>query len=175
MSDQVAHPIANSSDAAGTSLLARLRRHQEPLWWAAAFAIVIYMQWPMLRGYYFKLSGSVAPASPIAWTTDLQAALAESKRTGKPVLLDAEASWCPPCIAMKHDVWPDGEIARLVADRVIPLRIDVDAQPAVATRYNVDTIPTILLLDSDGSVLRTAGYLPRSGMVRFLTDARWSD
>lgn len=146
------------------------RRYSEAMFWTALIGVLVYLQWPMLRGYYFKLSGAISPPSAIAWHTDLSTALAESKRIGRPVLLDAGADWCPPCITMKHDVWPDAEVARLVAAGYVPLLIDVDRSPAVATRYSIDTIPAVMVLDSDGTVLRTAGYLPRSGMVRFLTE-----
>ena len=152
-----------------------LRRNQEGFWWVALIGVLVYLQWPMLKGYYFKWSGAIAPRGSIAWQTDLATALAESKRVGRPVLLDAGAAWCPPCIAMEHDVWPDVEVARLVAAGYVPLKIDVDRSQDVAARYDIATIPAVMLLDSDGTVLRRAGYLPTSGMVRFLTDARWSE
>ena len=154
---------------------ARLWRHQEWFWWALLLTVLVYMQWPMLRGYYFKVSGAVAPPTAIAWHTDIATALAESKKLNRPVLLDAGADWCPPCITMKHDVWPDPEVTRLVGAGYVPLLIDVDRQPAIASRYDIATIPAVMLLDSDGAVLRRAGYLPRAGMVRFLTDATWDD
>lgn len=158
---------------AGPTALARLRRYREAFLWTALIGFLVFMQWPMLRGYYFKLTGAVAPRGTIAWRTNLAGALAEAKQKGLPVLVDAGADWCPPCIAMQHDVWPDAEVAGLVAQGFIPLLIDVDTAPGVANRYGIATIPTVMVLDADGSVLRTAGYLPKSGMLRFLVAEDW--
>lgn len=173
MPDATHAPEASSPTPPNAPRGGWLRRHQEALWWTALFALLVFMQWPMLKGSYFKFTGAIAPPSAIQWRTDPAAALAEAKQRGLPVLLEAGADWCPPCIAMKHDVWPDAEVARLVARGFIPLLVDVDRAPDVANRYNISTIPTIIVLDADGSVLRTAGYLPKSGMLRFLVEEKW--
>ncbi len=136
--------------------------------WIAVFAGILAYRWPLVKGYYYKFAHVAAPASSIAWRTDLNAALEESRRTHRPVLADFSASWCPPCIAMKHDVWPDPSIERAIGAGFVPLFVDVDRDEASSTRYQVDSIPTILVLDADGRVLRRAGYLPASGMRRFL-------
>jgi thiol-disulfide isomerase/thioredoxin len=175
MPDAALASPAGQPPGTGRTALQWLRRNQEGFWWAALIGVLVYLQWPMLRGYYFKLRGTAAPRGTIAWRTDLGAALVEARRVGRPVLLDAGASWCPPCIAMDHDVWPDAAVARLVDAGYVPVKIDVDRAPDVATRYDIATIPAVMLLDSDGTVVRRAGYLPTSGMVRFLSDPRWSD
>jgi len=100
--------------------------------------------------------------------TDIDAALAEARRDGKRVLVDFSADWCPPCIAMKHDVWPDPQVARAMADGYVPLLIDTDRNTAVPERYGVTGIPTILILDHTGTVVREGGFFSASGMVRFL-------
>ena len=109
-----------------------------------------------------------APATTIAWRTDLSQALAESKRSGKPVLVDFNAVWCPPCLAMKHDTWTDGGVERAVTESTVPLQVHIDQDPATASRYGVESIPTVLMLDGDGRVLRSEGFLPPSGVLRFV-------
>ncbi len=148
-------------------IVERLRRHERALWIALLVAIVV-VRWPMLKGFYYRTAHVAAPTSTIAWRTDLDAALAESRRTGRPVLAEFGASWCPPCLAMQHDVWPDSTVERAVSGRYVPLAVDVDHDGRVAERYPVDTIPTILILDGRGGIVRRAGYLPVSGMLRFL-------
>jgi 2,3-bisphosphoglycerate-independent phosphoglycerate mutase len=93
---------------------------------------------------------------------------AEARRTGRLVLVDVGADWCPPCIAMKHDVWSDPEVGRRVAASYVPLLVDADRDDVVSPRYGVSGIPTVLILDASGNVIRRASYLPRSGMLRFL-------
>jgi thiol:disulfide interchange protein len=151
------------------TLRGRLVRYEWLLWTALVVGLVPF-RWPMLKGYYYRAAGVQAPADPIAWRTDLDTALAESRRTGQPVLADFNASWCPPCIAMKHDVWPDPKVARAVMASYIPLSIDVDRQASLVDRFAVDGIPTVVVINSDGKVLRRAGFLPKSGMLRFLGD-----
>jgi uncharacterized protein YyaL (SSP411 family) len=144
-------------------------RRGEPVIWLAFGAVLVTMQWPMLKGWYYRAAGTAAP-STIEWRTDFDAALAESRATGRKVLADIKADWCPPCIAMKHDTWADPEVAALVARSYVPLLVDIDHDTIVSPRYDVSAIPTILILDGSGQVVARAGYLPASGMKRFLNE-----
>lgn len=146
----------------------RLRISREMVGWAAIVAMVVFMQWPMLKGTWYKRTGAVPPPSAIAWNTDFEAALAQSARSGRPVLVDFAADWCPPCITMKHDVWPDPAVAAAVTDGYVPLRVDVDRRPDLAARYDVAGIPSVKLLDADGRVVAAASFLDARGMARFL-------
>lgn len=140
------------------------------LLWVLLIGAIAYMQWPMLKGTYYKTTGVEAPASAVAWRTGFDAALVESAQTGKPVLLDFTASWCPPCQTMKHDVWPDAKVASAVNEGYVPVLVDVDnpKNADVAQKYGVRGIPTILILDARGQVLRTGSYMSRSAMLDFL-------
>ena len=149
------------------ALRTRLRPWEDVVWGLALVGLLVW-RWPVLKGYYYKLADVAAPASPIAWRTNLDAALAEAKQSGKPVLVDFSAVWCPPCLAMKHDTWTDGEVARAVSASTIPVLIDIDADPATASRFGIEAIPAVLMLDGNGRVLRTEGFLPASGVIRFL-------
>lgn len=151
------------------SLRVFVGRHERWVW-IGVFAIVVFMRWPMLKGYYYKVADVPAPASAIEWRTDFDAALGEARRQGKRVLVDFSADWCPPCIAMKHDVWPDPAVARAIADGYVPLLIDTDKNGVVPERYGVTGIPTILVLDHTGTVLREGAFLSASGMVAFLSE-----
>ncbi len=144
------------------------RPSRETVAWVLVIGFLLFMQWPMLKGTWYKRTGRVPPETAIAWHADLDSALAEARRSGRPVLVDFAADWCPPCITMKHDVWPRPEVAAAVRDGYVPLVIDVDLQPAIASRYEVAGIPTILVIDEDGSVLRRTTYRNAAGMVRFL-------
>ena len=155
----------------GRRPIGALWRRREPLLWAALLAIVLTAQWPMLKGWYYRATGASAPASSIAWRTDLDAALAEARSTNKRVLVDFSADWCPPCQAMKHDVWPHPQVEKAISAGFVPVLVDADRDTVLADRYQVASIPTILLLDTDGRVARrNNGFLSRSGMLRFLAD-----
>jgi thiol:disulfide interchange protein DsbD len=147
------------------------RPSREAIGWLAIAVVVVVMQWPMLKGMWYRRTAATPPPSAIAWHTDLPTALADARRLGRPVLVDFAADWCPPCITMKHDVWPDSQVANAVNAAYVPLLVDVDAQPEVAARYGVNGIPSVLVLDEDGAELRRATFLGASGMRRFLEDA----
>lgn len=137
--------------------------------WAALVVVVVSVQWPALKGVYYRAADVPALPTSIEWHSDLSSALLEAQRTDKSVLVDFSAEWCPPCIVMKHDVWPDDAVERTVSQSYVPLLIDVDRDGTVASRYGVHGIPTILVLDAKGQVIRRGSFLSASNMVRFLT------
>ena len=113
---------------------------------------------------------SRAGAEGIPWQTDLDAAFAESKKTGKPVLVDFSAASCPPCQEMKHNAWPDVQVRKIVDNDYIPVLMDAD-QPesgAPAQRYGIDPIPAILILDSNGKVIRQGAFMSKDELLDFL-------
>jgi len=130
---------------------------------------MLMMIWPMLKGSYYKMSGP-APADGIPWKTDYAAALAESQKTGKPLLLDFTASWCPPCQVMKHEVWPQPEVREAIVANYIPVLLDID-QPGsadAARRYDVSSIPAVFVVNGDGEVLRAGSFKNKAQMLKFL-------
>ena len=88
-------------------------------------------------------------------TEDFREAVLESD---KPVLVDFWADWCQPC----HMLAPTIEqIAESYGDRITVAKVDIDAAKALATRYAVNSIPTVLLF-KDGDVAgRLVGVRPQ--------------
>lgn len=146
-------------------------RHEWFLW-AGLIVVIVVIQWPMLKGLYYRSAAEPPPPTSIRWRTDLPSALLEAQRTNKAVLVDFTADWCPPCIVMKHDVWPDDGVEGAVTRSYIPVLIDVDTDTTVGERYGVRGIPTVLVFDAAGHVVRRGDFLNASGMVKFLTRAR---
>ncbi len=101
----------------------------------------------------------------IEWGEDVTAALALAKESGKPIMVDFMATWCPPCHAMEDSTFSDPAVIQKVM-RFIPVRIDVDKQREVAVQYDGNArkyggvgIPNILFMAGDGTKLKhIVGY-----------------
>ena len=81
------------------------------------------------------------------------------------VLVDLWAQWCPPCRKMGPVI---DELARVTDGRVTVGKLDVDQHPAVAERYGVRSIPTLLLFHHGQLVDRRVGAVPLEELQAFL-------
>jgi thioredoxin 2 len=90
---------------------------------------------------------------------------AEVESSPLPVLLDMWASWCGPCqkIAPMID-----ELASEMGGRVRFAKLNVDENPATASRFHVRSIPTLLVLKGGQEVDRIVGVQPKSEIARRL-------
>ena len=86
----------------------------------------------------------------------LAQALVEAKTSGKPVLADFSAIWCPTCRAMHQTVFTDPAVKAAITSGYILSRIDYESPeaPAFMAKYGVRGFPTLLVLDGDGKLLR---------------------
>ena len=87
-----------------------------------------------------------------AWFSgSVDEALAASRAQRRPLFLYWGAVWCPPCLALKHEVFPAAAFAERMRS-FIPVHIDGDAEDAQrwADRFAVASYPAMLVLDADG-------------------------
>ena len=90
---------------------------------------------------------------------------AEVERSPLPVLLDLWAPWCGPC----HMVAPVlEELADEMAGRVRVAKVNVDENPATASRFQVRSIPTLLVLKKGEELERMVGVQPKQEILRRL-------
>ena len=85
------------------------------------------------------------------------------------VLVKFGATWCPPCRLV------DTELDRVAANRhsrVTILKIDIDDEPGLASRYGVGSIPRILLLHGGKKIGDWTGYQSAEQLEQALHAAR---
>ncbi len=114
------------------------------------------------------------------WTT-LESAMAESRRNGKPVLIDFSADWCGPCQRMKQQVFENRARGQAVQTAVIPVSIVDRAREdgsnpleveSLQQRYQVNAFPTLIVFSpASGRMMKTQGFGDADRTVAWITEA----
>ena len=105
---------------------------------------------------------------PIHWHEWGEEAFEVAKRENKPILLDIGAVWCHWCHVMDRESYEDPEIAQIVNDRFVTIKVDRDERPDIDSRYQVaiQTIsgqggwPLTAFLTSEGKPFYGGTYFP---------------
>ena len=90
---------------------------------------------------------------------------AEVERSPLPVLLDMWAPWCGPCRMIAPII---EQLAGELAGRVKVGKLNTDENPMTGSRFNVRSIPTLLVLKDGKEVDRLVGALPKQEILRRL-------
>ncbi len=72
---------------------------------------------------------------PIRWHEWGEEAFATAQRENKPMLLDIGAVWCHWCHVMDRESYDDPEVARIVNENFIAVKVDRDERPDIDSRY----------------------------------------
>src|SRR5882724_3590341 len=86
----------------------------------------------------------------IPWVRDEKRAVLQSRATGKPLLIDFFAEWCAACKELDVHTWTDPVVAKEVADRFVPLKVDATEETVeneeLQRKYQVPGLPTVLMM-----------------------------
>jgi len=86
----------------------------------------------------------------------LEQALEKATAEKKLIFIDVFATWCGPCKYLSADVFPDAELGEYYNEQFICLKVDGEKGegPEIMSRFELDSYPTLLFLDSQGNLLR---------------------
>jgi thioredoxin len=101
--------------------------------------------------------------TPVTVTDATFAAVVE--HSPLPVLLDLWAAWCGPCQMLAPVV---EALAAEMAGRVCVAKLNVDENPRTAARFNVRSIPTLLVFQAGREIDRIVGVQPKAELARRL-------
>jgi len=75
----------------------------------------------------------------------------------RPVLVDFYAEWCQPCKMVSPIL---DEVKKAMGEKVRIIKIDVDKNPSIATKYHIRGVPTLMLFKSGQLKFNQAGVIP---------------
>jgi thioredoxin 1 len=93
---------------------------------------------------------------------------AEATASALPVLVDFTAVWCAPCRTIAPHV---AALAESYAGRVSVGTCDIDSNPALASRFDVRSVPTLMVFKNGQVVGQIVGAVPRARIEALVTRA----
>ena len=130
-----------------------MNQAMKPVW--GLFAILVVVTAVAL------LMKASQPDEIIPWRTNYSASLDEGRASGKRVLVYFTATWCGPCQNLRHTTWADKDVEAAMQN-FVPVKVDVDDAPQVATKYGVQGIPTLMVFKNGEVVERLTGGYPKA-------------
>ena len=83
----------------------------------------------------------------------------------KPILIDFSAEWCGPCKMMKPILQ---ELRQRMGEKIRILKIDIDQSPAVSEAYNIQSVPTLMLIQNRNILWRQSGVIQANQLEQII-------
>ena len=119
-----------------------------------------------LLSFGFAASVALSASAEVRAVTDVTFQR-EVTQSDRPVVVDFTASWCPPCRQMSP------RIEQLAEEHpeVKVVQVDVDANPRLAERFQIESIPTFMVFYRGTRLAVVTGAMSYARLDRFMHDA----
>ena len=85
----------------------------------------------------------------------------------KPVLVDFYATWCGPCQIMKPRIL---DVAERIGDDAKVIQIDIDKEKELATRFRIQSVPTLIIFKNGKQQWRQSGVISAHALMQLLKE-----
>ena len=85
----------------------------------------------------------------------------------KPVLVDFYAEWCGPCQIMKPRIL---DVAERIGDDAKVIQIDIDKEKELATRFRIQSVPTLIIFKTGKQQWRQSGVISAHALIQLLKE-----
>ena len=85
----------------------------------------------------------------------------------KPVLVDFYAEWCGPCQIMKPRIL---DVAERMGDDAKVIQIDIDKEKELATRFRIQSVPTLIIFKNGKQQWRQSGVISAHALMQLLKE-----
>jgi len=83
----------------------------------------------------------------------------------KPVVVDFHALWCGPCKVQSPIL---KEVAVELGEKVRVIKIDIDQNNVLASRYNIQSVPTLIVFKNGKLVWRHSGVVSKNELINVI-------
>lgn len=83
----------------------------------------------------------------------------------RPVIVDFHATWCSPCKVQSPIL---KEVAAELGEKIRIIKIDVDQNSEIASKFNVQSVPTIIVFKAGRQLWRQSGVVSKNQMISVL-------
>jgi thioredoxin 1 len=131
--------------------------------------IIALSGWFSINGDFEKEEASESEFNIIDTAGSLSEALQKAKTSDKQVFAVFESDTCTYCHQLRQNTLNDAQVMEKLNESYVVVIINVNDSPEIASKYNVYSTPTMLILDGEGNELKSIeGYYGPEDLIKMI-------